>query len=110
LGDTLEVHGANWKVVGIFDSNGDAHESEVWTGYQDVADVWQRPTWSSILLRVDSADSARKMAERISEDRALYSIQWVVGHGRPDARLVVALKQQRMSRGFERLLVCLLFR
>jgi len=50
------------------------------------------------------------MAERISEDRALYRIQWVVGHGRPDARLVVALKQQRMSRGFERLLVCLLFR
>jgi len=71
LGDTLEVHGAHWKVVGIFDSSGDAHESEVWTGYQDVADVWQRPTWSSVLVRADSADSARKLTERISGDRRI---------------------------------------
>src|SRR5688572_16749492 len=31
VGETLHFRGSTWTVVGIFDSAGDAHESELWT-------------------------------------------------------------------------------
>ena len=67
-GKTLESNG-QWEIVGIFSSNGDAYDSEIWSGHGDVADSWGRPIYSSILMRAASVEEAKQAAERIEGDQ-----------------------------------------
>jgi putative ABC transport system permease protein len=71
LGDTVELNNNQWNVVGIFESEGGAYDSEIWAGYQDIAQVWDRPVFSSILLRADSLENRDRLVERISDDQRI---------------------------------------
>ena len=71
LGDTVELHGVEWPIVGLFETNGGAYDSEIWGGYDDIAQVWQRPIYSSILLKVESETQGRSLIERLSDDERI---------------------------------------
>ena len=60
LGDTLHMSRSNWKVVGIFNAGGTAYDSEVWTDAEDVAQDWDRPVYSSLLVEAVDAIRPRK--------------------------------------------------
>lgn len=71
IGQSIEINNVDWKIVGTFETGGGAYDSEIWTGYQDVAQVWQRPIYSSILLRAESTDDAQTLIKRISDDQRI---------------------------------------
>ena len=53
VGKVLEFRGSQWTVVGIFDSNGDAHESELWTDADTARNAFGRPGASSLLAELE---------------------------------------------------------
>ena len=72
LEDTVHMSRSEWKVVGIFDAGGTAYDSEIWTDYEDVAQDWDRPIYSSILLRAESQGAAQAIVRRIEDDRRIH--------------------------------------
>jgi len=72
LGDTLHMSRSNWKVVGIFNAGGTAYDSEVWTDAEDVAQDWDRPVYSSLLVEAVDAGAAKDITHRIADDRRIH--------------------------------------
>jgi putative ABC transport system permease protein len=72
LGDTLSMSRSNWKVVGLFSAGGTAHESEVFTDVEDVAQDWDRPIYTSLLLEASDAAAAQAITQRVAEDRRIH--------------------------------------
>ncbi len=77
LGDTLTIASNDWKIVGIFDSGASAYNSELWGDYDEIALVWTRPIYSTILLRAENVQAAERITEQIKEDRRLSQLQAV---------------------------------
>lgn len=55
VGQTLRFRGSEWTVVGIFESGGDAHESELWTDADTARSAFGRPGASSLLVQLDTS-------------------------------------------------------
>ena len=72
LGDTLHMSRSDWKVVGIFNAGGTAYDSEIWADYEEIAQDWDRPIYTSILLQAESPDASKEIRRRISEDRRIH--------------------------------------
>jgi putative ABC transport system permease protein len=72
LGDTIHISRSDWKVVGIFSAGGTAYDSEIWTNYEDVAQDWGWPIFSSILLRAEDPKAAESITRRIADDRRIH--------------------------------------
>jgi putative ABC transport system permease protein len=70
-GSTVHFGRSDWSVVGLFDSGGTAYDSEVWGDYSAVADDWDRPIFSSVLLRVESQEAAAGIQKRIADDQRI---------------------------------------
>jgi len=71
-GDTLHMSHSDWKVVGVFNAGGTAYDSEVWADYEDVAQDWDRPIYTSILLRATDLAARKEIQRRISDDRRIH--------------------------------------
>jgi putative ABC transport system permease protein len=71
LGDTIHFARSDWKVVGIFDADGTAYDSEVWADYGEICQDWDRPSYSSILLKTETAAAAEDIRKRIADDRRI---------------------------------------
>ncbi len=71
LGDTIHFARSDWKVVGIFDAGGTAYDSEIWADYGEVCQDWDRPSYSSILLRAENAAAVQDIRKRIADDRRI---------------------------------------
>ncbi|MBB4730017.1 ABC transporter permease [Xanthomonas arboricola] len=54
VGDTLTLRGARWDVVGVFSSAGDAHESELVTDRDTLANALRWSHYNSVLMRLES--------------------------------------------------------
>ncbi len=50
VGKSLTLGNQQWTVVGVFNS-GDAHDSELWTDAETLANTYQRSAWQSISVR-----------------------------------------------------------
>lgn len=68
LGATIRFARSEWKVVGIFDAGGTAYDSEAWADYTEISQDWDRPVYSSILLRAESAPGADEIRRRVAAD------------------------------------------
>jgi len=71
LEDTIHFARSNWKVVGIFEAGGTAYDSEVWADYGEICQDWDRPSYSSILLRTENEAAAEDIRKRIADDRRI---------------------------------------
>ncbi|MCS6807104.1 MAG: ABC transporter permease [Acidobacteriota bacterium] len=69
LGDRLNFGKAQWQVVGIFEAGNTAFDSEIWADVNQLADDFNRQTYSSALLRATDAAAAQALIERINNDR-----------------------------------------
>jgi len=58
VGSKLQFRGSEWSVVGIFSTDGDAHESELWTDADTARSAFGRPGASAILAQLDAAKPA----------------------------------------------------
>lgn len=69
LGESLKIGRTTWKVVGIFDAGQTAYASEAWADYNEIAQEWERPIYSSLLVRARDASAILSIKHRIEEDR-----------------------------------------
>jgi len=71
LGEKVNFGARSWTVVGIFDAEGTAFDSELWTEYEQASDVFGRPIYSSITFRMKDTTQFAAMMEKIENDPRL---------------------------------------
>jgi putative ABC transport system permease protein len=69
IGDMLKIGRSTWNVVGILDASKSAQDSEIWGDYNEIAQEFERPVYSSLLVRVRDAGSVSSVKDRIASDR-----------------------------------------
>ena len=69
LGDSIQIGRTSWNVVGILDASQTAYDSEVWADYSEIASEFERPIYSSLLVRGADAQALEGIRERIANDR-----------------------------------------
>lgn len=68
VGQVLHFRGSEWTVVGIFDTGGDAHESEMWTDADTARSAFGRPGASSLLVQLESPEALQKLKDAVTAD------------------------------------------
>ncbi|HZP11498.1 MAG TPA: ABC transporter permease [Nevskiaceae bacterium] len=68
IGNKLKFRGSEWTVVGIFDSDRDAHESELWTDADTARNAFGRPGASSVLAQLESPAAFKAFKDSITTD------------------------------------------
>lgn len=71
VGKSIHIARSDWRVVGLFEAGGTAYDSEILADYEDVAQEWDRPIYSSILLKAIDAPAAARLTKRIHDDRRI---------------------------------------
>jgi putative ABC transport system permease protein len=71
VGDSMFFGKGNWTVVGVFDSNGSAHESEIWADINQLSSDLDRTQYSSVLMRATDDVAAVALKNRVSDDQRL---------------------------------------
>jgi putative ABC transport system permease protein len=68
VGQVLHFRGSEWTVVGVFDSGGDARESELWTDADTIRGAYSRAGASSLLMQLESPESLQALKDAITTD------------------------------------------
>lgn len=71
MGETMFFGAGNWKVVGVFDNGGGAHDSEIWADVNQLASDSDRSQYSSVLIRANDPVTALALKNRVSDDQRL---------------------------------------
>ena len=71
IGDMVHFHNADWRVVGVFTSNRDSHETELLTDAATLMSAGNRTVFNAITVTLDSADSLTAFKEAVEEDPRL---------------------------------------
>jgi putative ABC transport system permease protein len=71
VGDTLKTGAFRWIIVGKFDAQGSAYESEIWTDVADLQQQTKRDIYSTVFVRLPDPDAANKYIETIKGDQRL---------------------------------------
>ena len=71
VGDTVDFRQTEWRVVGLFEVNGSAYESEVWLDYPVALGAFRRSEPSSVRVRLESPESVGALQQLISDDPRL---------------------------------------
>jgi len=69
IGDTLKIGRSTWNVVGILDASQSAQDSEIWGDYNEIAQEFERPVYSSLLVRVRDTAAIKQVKDDIAGDR-----------------------------------------
>ena len=71
IGDSFKTAGSTFTVVGWFDGEKSAFDSELWMDADECRSVFDRNFYSSVLIRVDSTNRAPAITARIEGDKRL---------------------------------------
>ncbi len=71
VGDSFQSGKTTWHVVGIFDAQKTAYESEIWVDADEARDVFKRDFYGSVLLRPLDPAAASALKQRMLADRLL---------------------------------------
>jgi len=71
LGDKIKIGRTAWDIVGIVDASGTAYDSEIWGDYNEVSQEFDRPIYSSMLIRVADEASIQSVKDRVANDRRI---------------------------------------
>ena len=71
VGDTLKTGAFRWVIVGLFDAQGSAYESEVWTDVSDLQQQTKRNMYSTVYVRLPDPDAASAYIAAIKGDQRL---------------------------------------
>ena len=72
LGGRIRIGRVDWDIVGIFDAGRTAYDSEIWGSYNEVFGEFERPIYSSLLIRAADDASIPGLRQRIADDRRLH--------------------------------------
>ncbi len=71
IGDTFRTGGNILTVVGQFDGGNTAFDSEVWMDADEARAIFDRESYSSLLVRAASPEAGREIISRIESDKRL---------------------------------------
>jgi ABC-type lipoprotein release transport system permease subunit len=74
LGSSMSFAGRQWRVVGVMDHGGTAHDSEVWGEFELMAGTFRRGV-VSVNLVVRDEDGFRALSRRLSNDPQLNELR-----------------------------------
>lgn len=76
IGDEVKFAGDNWKIVGIFDSEGSGFDSELWGDSQQLLNAFNRGnTVSSMTLKLDDAGNFDEFKKQFEFDKRLQQFE-----------------------------------
>jgi putative ABC transport system permease protein len=76
LGGTVDVRDGPWQIVGLFETGGNVHESELWVDSEVLMTVSRRQAFNSVMLQLDDPQGFEPLKKVLSEDpRLKVSIQ-----------------------------------
>ena len=69
LGESFDMAGRKWRVVGVFDGDGSAFDSEIWADAEDVLQAFRRwNAFSSVVARLRSLDAVPAFIQDMEGD------------------------------------------
>ncbi|MGB0219075.1 MAG: ABC transporter permease [Sinimarinibacterium flocculans] len=68
LGGTVDVRDGAWNIVGIFETGGDVHESELWVDAGALETASRRSAFNSVTLQLESADTFQTFKDALTTD------------------------------------------
>lgn len=71
VGSTVVFKGQAWTIVGVFATDGDAHESELWADTESVQGAFGRSGFSSVLVQLEGASGFDAFRARLKDDPQL---------------------------------------
>jgi putative ABC transport system permease protein len=71
LGEKVMFGKSPWTVVGIFDGSGSAYDSEIWGDINQMRSDFDRPGYSSAVLRATDEVAADSLAKRLASDQRI---------------------------------------
>jgi putative ABC transport system permease protein len=73
LGDSVNMGGGHWKVVGVFDAGGSSFDSEVWCDAKILSQVLQRPAniFQSATVHLTSPAAFQQFKDSVTSDPRL---------------------------------------
>ena len=71
IGARIQLRQSEWTIVGIFEADGSAYESELWVDLPVLQSAFRFTGASSIRIRVDAPERIDELAERIKGDPRL---------------------------------------
>ena len=73
LGDTVEIGGQDWRVVGVFDAGGSAFDSEIWCDANLLNQTFSRPEgiFQSVTARLHSRNDFIALKDSLTSDPRL---------------------------------------
>ena len=71
IGSTFKTAGAVFTVVGWFDGQKSAFDSEIWMDADEARSIFDRDFYSSVVIRVDNTNRAPAITARIEGDKRL---------------------------------------
>ncbi len=75
IGQELRFGEATWKIVGYFDAQGSAFDSEIWGDVEQMGAAFGRPVFSSATFRLTSQQEFEPLKLRLQKDPRLASIE-----------------------------------
>lgn len=71
LGSRIDMRGSQWTVVGVFESGGDAHESELMADIETALSAYRRNLFQSVTVMLESADTFKAYKDALTTDPTL---------------------------------------
>ncbi|PWB59741.1 MAG: multidrug ABC transporter permease [Betaproteobacteria bacterium] len=71
IGEKLRFAGREWTIVGTFDGQKSGFDSEIWGDVDQMMQAFRRSAYSSVLVRLASADRFEAFAARVAADQRL---------------------------------------
>lgn len=70
-GERVAIRDGDWTVVGVFDSGGDVHESEIWADLETLMAAAKSPVMGSVTAQLESADAFQAFKDTLTTDPRL---------------------------------------
>lgn len=68
IGQALRFGGRDWQIVGIFDAQKSAFDSEVWGDVEQLMQAFRRASFSSVIARLSQSEGFDKLVADVDED------------------------------------------
>lgn len=71
VGGTIDVRDGPWTIVGLFETGGDVHESELWVDYGALQTASRRTAYNSVMVRLENENAFQAFKDALTADPRL---------------------------------------
>lgn len=75
LGETLKFGTRTWTIVGVFEADKSGFESEIWTDVEQMMIAFNRPTYSTVLVRLKDKNELAAFKTRFESESRLSQLE-----------------------------------